>query len=331
VDAGVAGVIDRRTFLSVAGLALLAAPLAADAQQAGKVYRIGVIDPGGPVLERPEWKGFFRELRDAGYVLGQNLEFEFRRADRPDKLSSYVEELLRLTIDMILTGGTPPTVAAKQATSTVPVVFYNVSDPVGSGLVASLSRPGGNLTGLTHISKEINSKRVELLKDAIPSLSRVALLAGASASLTLADTEAAARRLGLRPITVSALDPDAFEGAFAKMTKEGVRAVIILPDVFFFIQRQRIAELALKHLLPTVSELRGYVTVGGFMSYGASSLDTANHLGAYVVRILKGARPGDLPVQQPTKFELVINLKTAKALGLTIPPSLLLRADEIIQ
>ena len=309
---------------------MLAAPLATQAQQAGKVYRIGVIDPGSPIHERSGWKGFFKELGDAGYVVGENLQFEFRRADRPDKLQGYVEDMLRLSVDMILTGGTPPTVAAKRATSTVPVVFYNVSDPVGSGLVTSLSRPGGNLTGFTHISKEINNKRVELLREAIPTLARVALLAGSSASLTLADTEAAARTLGLRAITVSALDPSAFEGAFAKMRREGVGAVIILPDVFFFIHRQLIADLAIKHHLPTVSELRGYVTVGGFMSYGASSVDTANHLGTYVVRILKGTKPGDLPVQQPTKFELVINLKTAKALGLTIPQSLLLRADQVI-
>ncbi len=323
--------MDRRSFIGTVLGGVLATSLFSEAQQAGKVYRIGVVDPGTPIHERPQWKGFFQELRDAGYVGGQNLQFEFRQADRPDKLQGYVQELLRLGVDMILTGGTPPTVAAKQATSTIPVVFYNVGDPVGSGLVASLSRPGGNLTGLTHISTQINNKRVELLKAALPPLTRVALLAGASAKLTLADTEAAARRLGLTPIIVSALDPGAFEEAFAKMRKESVGAVIVLPDVFFYVHRQRIADLAINHRLPTVFELAGYVTVGGFMSYGANSTDTANHLGAYVVRILKGARPGDLPVQQPTTFELVINLKTAKALGLTIPPSLLARADQVIE
>jgi len=323
--------MNRRSFMGTVLGAVLATPLFSEAQQAGKVYRIGVIDPGSPIHARPQWKGFFQELRDGGYVIGQNLQFDFRRADRPDKLQSYVEELLRLGVDMIMTGGTPPTVAAKQATSTVPVVFYNVSDPVGSGLVASLSRPGGNLTGLTHISKEINNKRVELLKDAIPSLSRVALLAGASANLTLADTETAARKLGLTPIIVSALDPGAFEEAFAKMRNESVGAVIILPDVFFYVHRQRIADLAINYHLPTVSELVGYVTVGGFMSYGASPTDIGNHLGAYVVRILKGARPGDLPVQQPTTFELVINVRTARILGLRIPQSLLQRADQVIE
>ena len=323
--------MNRRSFIGTVLGGVLATPLFSEAQQVGKVYRIGLIDPGVPVHDRPQWKGFFQELRDAGYVVGQNLQFEFRQADRPDKLQGYVEELLRLGVDMILTGGTPPTVAAKQATSTIPVVFYNVGDPVGSGVVASLSHPGGNLTGLTHISTEITIKRVELLKGAIPSLSRAAVLAGASANLTLADTEAAARRLGLTPITVSALDPSAFEEAFAKMMKEGAGAVIVLPDVFFYVHRQRIADLAIKHRLPTVFELVGFVTVGGLMSYGASSTDTANHLGAYVVRILKGARPGDLPVQQPTTFELVINRKTARALGLTIPPSLLQRADQVIE
>ena len=325
--------MDRRVFLgALASSVLVTTPFVTEAQQAGKAYHIVVIDPGPPNLnERLAWKGFLQELREAGYVVGQNLDFVFRYADRPDKLQGYAEELVRLGVDLILTGGTPPTQAAKHATSTIPIVFYNVSDPVGSRVVATLSRPGGNLTGLTHISTQINNKRVELLKDAVPSLSRVALLAGPSANLTLADTEAATRALGLRAVTVWAHDADDFEGAFAKMTKDSVRAIIILPDVFFFAHRQRIAELAIKNRLPTVSELKGYVDAGGFMSYGASSLDTANHVGAYVVRILKGAKPGDLPVQQPTSFELVINLKTARALGLTIPPSLLQRADQVIE
>ena len=312
-------------------ISLTLAPLMAEAQQAGKVYRIGVIDPGPPIVERPTWEGFVQELRDAKYTIGKNIVLEMRRADRPDKLQAYAEELVRLRVDLIMTGGTPPTHAAKQATSTIPVVFYNVGDPVGSRLVATLSRPGGNLTGLTHMSKEINSKRVELLKETVPSLSRLGVLAGPG-DLTLADTEDAARALGLRATTAWAQGPGDLEGAFAKMVKEGVSATIVLPNVFFFAQRQRIAELAMKHRLPTMYEAKNYVDAGGLMSYGASwGVDTASHLGTYVVKILKGAKPADLPVEQPTKFELVINLKTAKALGLTIPQTLLQRADQVIQ
>ncbi len=322
--------MNRRSFIGMMAGGLLVSPLAAQAQQSGKFYRIGVIDPGPPNLhERPGWKIFLDELREAGFMIGQNLEFVFRQADRPDKLQGYAEELLRLGVDLIMTGGTPPTRAAKQASSTIPVVFYNVGDPVGSGLVATLSRPGGNLTGVTHVTKDINSKRVGLLRETVPTLSRLGVLAGPSASLNLADTEDGARALGLRVTSVWAQDPSDFEGAFAKMIKEGVHAVVVLPDVFFFPQRHRIAELAIKNRLPTIWELRGYADAGGLMSYGA--VGAASQLGGYVAKILKGAKPADLPIQQPTQFELVINLKTAKALGLTIPPSLLARADQVIE
>jgi putative ABC transport system substrate-binding protein len=322
--------MDRRVFLgTLAGGLLLSA---VEAQQPKKGYRIGVIDPGTPFYERRgSWLFFFQELREAGFLVGQDTMFELRPLGRPDQLQASVDELIALRVDMIMAGGTPAALAAKRGTSTIPVLFYNVADPVGSGLVTTLSRPGGNATGITHVSKELMGKRVELLKHLLPSVSRVAVFAGPSASLTMTDTEGAVRAGGLAATTVLAADPSEFEGAFTRMAKERVGAVIVLPESFFYPSRERLAELAMMNRLPTMYELRGYVDAGGLMSYGASADDMLRRLGTYVVKILQGAKPMDLPVQQATQFELVINLKTAKALGLTIPPALLQRADQVIE
>ena len=323
--------IDRRTFLAGTGAVLLAAPLAAEAQQAGKVYRIGFISVRSPRVDS-NYEVFVEKLRELGYVPGQNVVIERRVGEgRNDTSYAAAAELLLRKIDVIWVGGTPGAQAVKRATSTVPVVFVAVSDPVGSGLVTSLSHPGGNITGLTHISKEVQAKRVQLLKELVPRVSRIAVLAGPSSSLTLTETQAAAQALGLQVDVVEVHGPDELEEAFSRAGRGRAQALVVLPEASFVAQGQRIGQLAVTNRLPTVFETKSYVSAGGLMSYGADLVEQVRRSAIYVDRILKGAKPADLPVEQPSKFELVINLKTAKALGLTIPQALLLRADEIIQ
>jgi putative tryptophan/tyrosine transport system substrate-binding protein len=323
--------VDRRAFLGTLAGSILAAPLAAEAQQAGKIYRIGVISASSPSSD-PNWEVFVEKLRELGYVPGQNVVIERRVGEGRSEISyAAAVELPQGKIDVIWVGGTPGALAVKRTTSTVPVVFIAVSDPLGSGLVASLSRPGGNITGLTHINKETHEKRVQLVKELIPRVSRIAVLAGPSGRLTLADTQAAAQALGLQVDVVEVRAADELEAAFSQAGRGSAQALVVLPDALFFAQRLRIGQLAATNRLPTVFELKGYVSVGGLMSYGADLSEQVRRSAVYVDRILKGAKPADLPVEQPTKFELVINLKTAKALGLTIPPSLLQRADQVIE
>ncbi len=323
--------IARRTFLAGTGAVLLAAPLAAEAQQAGKVYRIGFISVRSPRVDS-NYEVFVEKLRELGYVPGQNVVIERRVGEgRNDTSYAAAAELLLRKIDVIWVGGTPGAQAVKRATSTVPVVFVAVSDPVGSGLVTSLSHPGGNITGLTHISKEVQAKRVQLLKELVPRVSRIAVLAGPSSSLTLTETQAAAQALGLQVDVVEVHGPDELEEAFSRAGRGRAQALVVLPEASFVAQGQRIGQLAVTNRLPTVFETKSYVSAGGLMSYGADLVEQVRRSAIYVDRILKGAKPADLPVEQPSKFELVINLKTAKALGLTIPQALLLRADEIIQ
>ncbi len=323
--------IARRTFLAGTGAVLLAAPLAAEAQQAGKVYRIGFISVRSPRVDS-NYEVFVEKLRELGYVPGQNVVIERRVGEgRNDTSYAAAAELLLRKIDVIWVGGTPGAQAVKRATSTVPVVFVAVSDPVGSGLVTSLSHPGGNITGLTHISKEVQAKRVQLLKELVPRVSRIAVLAGPSSSLTLTETQAAAQALGLQVDVVEVHGPDELEEAFSRAGRGRAQALVVLPEASFVAQGQRIGQLAVTNRLPTVFETKSYVSAGGLMSYGADLVEQVRRSAIYVDRILKGAKPADLPVEQPSKFELVINLKTAKALGLTIPQAFLLRADEIIQ
>jgi putative ABC transport system substrate-binding protein len=321
-------VIDRRAFLAGTGAVLLAAPLAAEAQQAAKVARIGYLVGASLSLSPHLHEAFRQGLRDLGYVEGRNVVMEYRDA---------AAELVALKVDVIVAGGTPLALAAKQATKTIPIVFATAADPVGSGLVTSLARPGGNLTGLSILAPELVGKRLEQLKQGVPGVSRVAVLwqPGGHDERTdkdiLKEAEVSARTLGVRLQFVEARGPADFDRAFSDMTRARVGALTVLTSVMFLNERRRLVDLAAKNRLPAVYSAREFVDDGGLMAYGPDRTDLYRRAAAYVDKILKGAKPADLPVEQPTKFELVFNLKTAKALGLTIPQSLLQRADEVIE
>ena len=327
--------ITRRTaLLSLASL--LAAPFAAEAQPAGKVWRIGLLDYASPDPARLAWwRAFQDRLRELGYVEGQNVVFQPRWGNgQVSRLPGLATELVAAKVDILVTAGSPAALAAKQVTSSIPIVTASGPDPVELGLVASLGRPGGNVTGVTSISSELSAKRLELLKELIPRVSRVAALwdRGANRGSALRDTEVAARSLGIALQSVAVRpDPSAYEAAFVAMKRDGAGAVIVVSSAAFFASRQRIADLALTHRLPSAVGSKEYAEAGGLISYGADSPDQFRRAAVFVDKILKGAKPADLPVEQPTKLELIINLKTAKALGLTIPPSLLRRADHVIE
>ena len=322
--------MERRTLLGVVAGGLLAAPLGAEAQQAGKVYRIGFLRAGQP----PEsyLDGFQQGLRERGYVYGQNVVVEFRATDGSvDPLPRLTEELLRLKVDVFLASAAPAAVAVRRATTSVPIVFVGVVDPVGLGLVPSLGRPGGSITGLATTSADFAGKRLELLRAIVPSLKRVAVLwhpANPSNPIQLKGAQAAARALGMRLEPASIQGPNDFDSASKAVP--GTDGLLFLESPLFTTHRARLAELAARSRLPAIYGQREYVEVGGLMSYGTHFKDLYRRAAWYVDKILKGAKPGDLPVEQPTNFELVINLKTAKALGLTIPQSLLQRADQVI-
>jgi len=327
---------DRRAFIGTLAGGLLAAPLAAEAQQAAKIARIGYLTTNmaaGPVLE-----AFRQGLRDLGYVEGRNLVIEYRAAEgKSERLPALAAELVALKVDVIVAPTTPAALAAKQATRTIPIVFSFAPDPVASGLVTSLARPGGNVTGLSVLGPELVGKRLELLTQAVPGVSRVAFLWQPGAlderqgKDILKEAEVAARALGVRLQFVEARGPADFDSAFSEMTRARADALTVLTSVMFFNERRRLVDLAAKNRLPAVYPWRDSVDAGGLMSYGPNVADLFRRAATYVDKILKGAKPADLPVEQPTKFELVINPKAAKALGLTIPPSVLGRADEIIQ
>jgi putative ABC transport system substrate-binding protein len=333
--------MDRRTFIASLTGALLAAPLAAEAQQTAKIARIGYLGYLGtnnrassPHLQ----EAFLQGLRDLGYVEGRNLVIEYRRAEgKLERLPALAAQLVALHVDVIVALRTPEARAAKQATRTLPIVFTSSSDPVSSGLVTSLARPGGNVTGLSNLSPELVGKCLEQLTQAVPGVSRIAALwhRGALPERTEKDmlkgAEAAARRLGVRLQFVEARGPEDFDRAFSEITAGRAGALTVLTSGMFFGERRRLVDLAAKNRLPTVYPWRESVEAGGLMAYGPDLADLFRRTAAYVDRILKGAKPGDLPIEQPTKFELVINLKTAKALALTIPPSLLQRADQVIE
>ena len=324
----------------IAGLLLaLAAPLAAEAQQAAKVARIGYLSPH--LATSPHLREAFRQgLRDLGYVEGRNLVIEYRDAEgKVERLPALAAELVALKVDVIVTegGNTAAPLAAKQATGTLPIVFASAADPVGSGLVTSLARPGGNVTGLSALGPELVGKRLELLKQAVPGIDRVAVLRGGSTlgERVLKDmleaADVAARAQGVQPEFIEARGPDEFARAFSDMTSARAGALAVLPSAMFLREHRRLVDLAAKNRLPAVYISRDFVDAGGLMSYGANQSDLFRRAATYVDKILKGAKPGDLPIEQPAKFELVINLKTAKDLGLTIPPSVLARADDLIQ
>jgi putative ABC transport system substrate-binding protein len=312
------------------------APLAPEAQPPTHVHRIGVLFGTTPGRD-PFLEAFLEGMRGLGYVEGQNLVLESRGAEgQYERFPDLVAELVRLKVDVLLVPSTAAALAAKHATTTIPIVMVGIGDPVGSGLVASLARPGGNLTGLSILSPELVGKQLEFLKDVLPTVSRVAVLwnpANPAAALQVRAAEVAAQRLGVQLHLVEARGPDAFDSAFAAMTSAHAGALLVVPDRIFYQHRRLLTELAATRRLPTMHTLqcREFVEAGALLCYGASLPDSWRRAATYVDKILKGAKPADLPVEQPTKFELVINLKTAQALGITMPPSLLLLADEVIQ
>jgi putative ABC transport system substrate-binding protein len=328
--------MDRRTFLAGTGAVLVAAPLAAEAQQAAKMPRIGYLG-----LNRPEEVPHLLEalrigLRERGWVDGQTIQIQYRWAEgEPDRLAGLADELVRLKVDLIIAPTTQAIQAAKRATRDIPIVMVASNDPVSDGFISSFARPGGNITGLTFDPGiEIGGKQVELLVQAIPRLSRAAVLVNPENGSNKRMSDAmrvAGRAFGVQLQFLETRSPDQITKAFVGATKERAGAMLIQSDGMLFGQRRRIADLAAKRHLPTIYPWREAADAGGLMVYGASLPDNWRRAASFVDRILKGAKPADLPVEQPTKFELVINLKAAKALGLTIPPSLLARADDVIQ
>jgi len=331
----------RRALVLAAGVLVLAmlAPLTV-AAQAGKTPRIGYLLTGA--LESAETQailGAFRQgLGERGYVEGQNIVIEYRTADgRVDRFADLARELAALKVALIVAGTTPSARGARQATTTIPIVSFAMGDPVGDGLVQSLGRPGGNVTGLTFLGPELVPKRLELLKVLLPKVVRIGVLwhpAGFS-ERTMSDmwreTEAAARTLGVQLQPAEVRTADEIDGAFGRLIRDQIDAVLVFPSTLLFNERVRLIALAAKHRVPAMFNAREFVDRGGLIAYGASLADLTRRSGVYVDKILKGARPADLPVEQPTKFELSINLKTAKALGVTVPQSLLARADVVIE
>ena len=331
------GVLRRVGLVSLLCLTTLAAPLAAEAQPAAKVPRIGYL--AGSLATSPHLREAFRQgLRDLGYVEGRNVVIEYRDAEgKYDRLPALAADLVALKVDVIVVTSTPAALAAKQATRTIAIVLAFVADPIGSGLVTSLARPGGNVTGLSFMAPELVGKRLELLKQAVPGASRIAVLwhpgdlGEGTEKEMLKEADVAARALGVRLQVVEVRGPEDFDRAFSDMTRARADAVTVQSTNIFFIERRRLVDLAAKNRLPAMYLVREFVDAGGLMSYAPNVADLFRRAATYVDKILKGVKPADLPVEQPTKFELVINMKTAKALGLTIPPLLLLRADQVIQ
>ena len=311
-------------------------PVGAGAQQATQIARIGYLALDLAASHMNE--AFLQGLRDLGYVEGRNVGIEYRDAKgKSERLPALATELATLKVDVILVGGTPQTLAAKQATRTIPIVFATVGDPVTSGFVTSLARPGGNVTGLSSVLPDLVGKCLELLKQAVPGVSRIAVLwqPGGTTEGTdrrmLKEAEVAARALGVRLQFVEAREPADFERAFSEIARARAGALTVLSSVMFSNERRRLVNLGAKNRLPAVYVTRDFVDAGGLMAYGPDIPDLFRRAATYVDKILKGAKPGDLPVEEPTKFELVINLKAAKALGLTIPPSVLTRTDQVIE
>ena len=316
-------------------VALAACGARAEAQQPKKVPRIGILPPG-PISERVHlWDAFRQGLRELGYVEGQNIILVFPSIEvNPERLPHLAAELVSLKVDVIVAAATVAVQAAKEATKTIPIVTPITTDPVETGLVASLARPGGNITGLSYMSSDLSGKRVDLLKEVVPKVSRIAVLSSpssANAPPQMRETEAAARSLGvqLQPLEVRGLDD--FERVFQAATKERAGALITLDDAFVFTHRTRIVKLAAKSRLPAIYGFREFVDAGGLMSYAANLSEMYRRAATYVDKILKGTKPADLPIEQPIKFEFIINLKAAKQIGLTIPPNVVARADKVIK
>jgi putative tryptophan/tyrosine transport system substrate-binding protein len=329
-----ASYIERRKFLATLGGAAVAWPLAARAQQAGKVPTIGFLGAGTPSTYSQWVAAFMQRLRERGWIEGRNIAIELRWAEgQNERYTEIAAEFVRLNVDVIVTTGTAAVVAAKQATSVVPIVFTAAGDPVATGLVASLARPGGNVTGLSNQLPDLAGKRLELLRAIIPDLRRLAILTNIGSpigALEMGEVQAAARTLGLEILPLEIRRAEDIAPAFEAL-KDRADALYICPDPLMNTNRTRINILAVGARLPTMHGYREYVEAGGLMSYGSNMPDLFRRAADFVDKILRGAQPGDIPVEQPTKFDLVINLTTAKTLGLTIPESLLLRADEVIE
>ncbi|MFQ5899281.1 MAG: ABC transporter substrate-binding protein [Candidatus Methylomirabilia bacterium] len=354
----------RRAFALTLALGLLAAPLPAEAQKAGKVYRIAIwgvsvfselISAGSYYLKGelteatfegicseahprpPRWgetshAGLCRGLRELGYEERNVRMFYAFEEDLPGRLAYFATELARAKVDVILAMGTRAALGAKKATRTIPIVFMEVPDPVAAGLVGGLAYPGGNVTGVTNMLAGLGGKQLELLKEAVPTLQRVAVLSNPpNTALVFKETQAAARALGITPLSLHVSGPNDFEAAFSAITRRGADAVLVLPDDTFWTFKNWIVSLASQHQLPTMFWRRDFADAGALMTYGPNLADLGRRTAARVDKILKGANPADIPVEQPMKFDLTINLKTARALGLTIPPSLLFQADNVIK
>jgi putative tryptophan/tyrosine transport system substrate-binding protein len=327
-------VTTRRAFLGTLAGALLV-PLTAGAQQAGKVWRIGFLQGGARTSDGAPPAALRQALQALGYVEGKEVTYAGRWAEaRHDRLPRLAAELVGLKVDLIVTMGGPAAEAAKEATSTIPIVIAAAGDAVGTGLIASLARPGGNITGITDQAAELSAKRLELLKEAVPKASRIAVIWNAddrAMTLRYREVERAARILHVTVQPLGVREPDDFAVAFTAMTRERPDGLFLVTDALTTLNRKRILDFAATRRIPAMFEFGFLVRDGGLMSYGPDLDDNLRRAAVYVDRILKGARPGDLPVEQPTRYYLLINLKTAKSLGLTIPQSLLLRADEVIQ
>src|SRR5256712_1995041 len=325
--------MDRRTFIRRLAGSVILLPMAASAETPAKAHRIGVLMSTTPVAASHIVAAFADGLRELGHVEGKNVVFEYRWAEgKPERFAEMAADLVRQKVDVIVASSQAPALAARQATKTIPIVMVNVTDPVEVGLVASLARPGGNVTGLSQqVTPEIRAKQVQLLKEALPKVSRVAVLRSPATTVGLGEYEAAGRVLELRVQFVEIRGADDLGRAFTAMARDRVDALLVPGDILLFTERQRVAALAREHRLPGIYSLREFTEAGGLMSYSARISEQFRRAAVYVDKILRGASPATLPVESPSQYELVINLKTAKALGLTIPQSLLGRADQLIE
>jgi putative ABC transport system substrate-binding protein len=327
--------VDRRAFLGALAGGLLAAPLAAEGQQSGKVYRVGLLEVVPAASNATNLAAFRQGLKELGYAEGQDLVIEYRSADgRPERFPALAEELVRLKVDLIVTRGTPAALAAKQATATIPIVMASSGDPLTTGLVASVAHPGANVTGLSAFATEIQGKQLDLVRDVVPRIARIGFLFNMSNPVRQAEwkeAEPLARATGIQAQLIDVRSPRNLEAALDNAMKLRIGALIVGVDAVTQANRSLIAQASIKRNLPSMSREREFAEAGGLMSYGVHYPDLYRRAAVYVGKILRGARPADLPVEQPSKFELVINLKTAKALRLPIPPSLLQRADHVIE
>jgi putative tryptophan/tyrosine transport system substrate-binding protein len=319
--------------LSVIAFVLVVAGAVAQAQQPASIHRIGILSISGSVFPA-RVEAFRRRLRELGYIEGQNIVFEYRYAEgKQDRYPELAAELVRLKVDVLVTAGTPAARAAKNATATIPIVFAGASDPLGTGIVSSLAQPGGNITGLSLMVPDLDGKRLELLKETVPQVARVAFLwqPGGRGNLRLTDMEAATKALGVKLLSLEVRSLDDFEGAFARAKKERAQALITTTGGRINTQQRQVLDFAAKNRLPAIYHYSEFVEAGGLMSYGPDNTDIWRRAADFVDKILKGAKPADLPVEQPKKFEFIINLKAAKQIGLTIPETVLFRADKVIK